>query len=144
MLWVDYRNVIQRLTALVLALFVASPTCWCCAEGSQPQKPTAKRHSCCEQKAAEASADCHSTPSPKNDGKEPCPCSMSQTKRSQQPVEVAVPSPEWTLALPTFTISDETLSVPTSGHRQSTGHLHDTGPPDNRPPLYKRYLALLN
>ena len=129
----------QRITALVLALFVASPACWCCAEQPAAKSPV-KRHSCCEQKAENESAPAQSG----DQRKAPCPCALSQTKRDQQSVQTAVPTPTWTLAAVVPAFQEEVLMAPTMGLNGMSRVPLDTGPPDSRPPLYKRYLALLN
>ena len=129
----------QRLTALVLALFVASPTCWCCGKEA-PAKTPVKRHACCEKSAAEESPSTTSS----DQKKDPCPCSFSQTKREQQPVQTAVPAASWTLAAIVPSFQDQPLPVCVHDRAGMPGIPLNTGPPDTRPPLYKRYSALLN
>ena len=122
--------VTSRLLALVLALIIGSPACWCCAQ-SAPQPEKAK-HSCCEQ-----SAPAESQPAAPKD---PCPCGSSMIKREMAKTIIDVPSPNLdVLALVPLA---GPVMLTTSSVTRTVSHFYDTGPPHERLPIFLRQHAL--
>jgi hypothetical protein len=122
--------VTTRLLALVLALIIGSPACWCCAQAA-PQPKKAK-HSCCEQSAPEDSRP--ATP------KDPCPCGSSMIRREMAKTIIDVPPPAPTLPL-VILLGGALIETPLPPARV-TAVFNDTGPPDGRPPIFLRQHAL--
>jgi len=126
-------TVTSRLLALVLALIVGSPACWCCAQ-SAPQ-PAKVKHSCCEQSAPDESLP--AVPAPKD----PCPCGSSMIRREMAKTVVDVPPPNIaSLHLPP--VCEFAWPVLPLVER-AVPYFHDTGPPHERLPIFLLQHALL-
>jgi len=125
--------VTSRLLALVLALIIGSPACWCCAQ-SIPQ-PTKAKHSCCEQSGQDESRP--AAPAPKD----PCPCGASMIRREMAKTIVDLPPLQFA-GLDLAPVS-ESLVLTAPQVTQATPYFYDTGPPHERLPIFLRQHALL-
>lgn len=120
--------VTSRLLALILAIIIGSPACWCCAQ-SAPQ-PEKTKHSCCEQSAPAAPAQ-----------KDPCPCGTSMIKREMAKAGIDVPPPN--LLVTALAPNCEPCVMLAPSVALASVHFYDTGPPHQRLPIYLRQHALL-
>jgi len=125
--------VTSRFLALVLALIIGSPACWCCAQPApQPQKA---KHSCCERSSTDENQP--AAPAPKD----PCPCGSSMIKREMAKAFVDVPPPNLVVVdlVPEFGAVVSLLPAVT----QVVPYFYDTGPPHERLPIFLLQHALL-
>ena len=124
--------VTSRLLALILALLIGSPVCWCCAQSAAPVKKAVR--SCCERKKEQE----NSRPAGRN---APCPCSSTMIQRDIAKSTMNVPPP--VLAAPAPVEFGEFVSHLIPLETSFVIPWNDTGPPHERVPVYLRQQSLL-
>lgn len=118
----------SRLLALILAVFIGSPTCWCCAQPVAQDSAPAAEHSCCAKKKQQHE--------PVKDG-ERCPCTMSQAQRGVEAMKTVVPAVP-VATLPVAIIAEQIFSLPQLIAEDARTTFHDTGPPQKGEPVFLR------
>ena len=121
----------HRLTALVLALIVASPACWCSWSHAGEK---AHVRSCCEAKAQ------HKRGTENKDKN--CPCSQALKSREVVQAKVKVPEPVLAeLQMPALSVAEITVVPAMKTFADHDPLIH--GPPREVRPLYHLDCSLL-
>jgi hypothetical protein len=124
-------TVTSRLLALMMALLIGSPVCWCCAQSDAPVKKAAR--SCCERKREKEQET--------GSKKESCPCSKTVIQRDVAKNAMVVPPPM--LAAPIALAVVEILPRVVFHEASCEIPWNDTGPPQRSVPVYLRQQSLL-
>lgn len=124
--------VTQRLIALLLALMVGSPLCWCCQPAGTKATNGAAR-ACCQSRQERSTG--------RNENKQQVPCPHSFEKRLMAKAAIPVPPPALTLLLQDGGDVVILIHAPALG---STHLMQATDKPHlRRVPLFVDYCAFL-
>lgn len=127
--------VISRVLAVVLAVFIGGPSCFCFAEDGLHQ-PSAPQPGCC--RLAHRAAD--QTHAPISAPVDSCHCNKCLVKRTLANDAPQIPSITW-IPAPTL-IPAQGHEFPFSEWTAWSSFLMDTGPPHERQALFARHCAL--
>jgi hypothetical protein len=128
--------VISRVLAVLLAVFIGGPSCFCLAEVGSPA-PSAPLRGCCKV-AHRAVNEAHSSkPAPADS----CHCNKCLVKRTLANDAPQIPSVAWMTA--PAVIPAHGHEFPVSEWTAWSRFLMDTGPPHERQAIYSRHRALL-
>ncbi len=122
----------NRVIAVVIALLIVSPPCWCCMV--EPMSHGGETHSCCEQKGHEDG--CPFRQGSKKDGV----CIFDQVQRDAVTVSVITPTPDFTVMV---AWTWPTLELTRDFSWQGFDEGRDRHPPWSWRPLFQSYCTRL-
>src|SRR4051812_11365106 len=122
-----------RLLALLLAVFIGGPTCFCPAAAEVAPPPPTSSHNCCHADDSAAPTE-HSS---KHAPTAPCGCNKCLVKRAQASDPPQIPSITWSFATPVLT--EWTHDIAARPAVCSPAWLIDTGPPHERQAIFTRH-----
>src|SRR5688572_16766930 len=125
-----------RFLALLLAVFIGGPTCFCVG-GEVAPPPPASEHGCCHAEEGGSAGEHSSKEAPLG----PCGCNKCLVQRDQAGDPPKVPMIPLSFAVPLAIESTHDITIRTAA--VAPGRLIDTGPPHERQAIFARHCALL-
>ena len=133
-----------RLLAVVLALFIGSPVCWCCITHAEPAVQVEESDApACPMCAKKEASEHPGSDAPAK--KKSCACQNACSAREITQPTLAVPAAIQTDLPPVVWVWEDSAFYAARHVAASSEYLvHETGPPRPVEALYLRYCALLN
>jgi hypothetical protein len=125
-----------RFLALLLAVFIGGPTCFCVG-GEIAAPPPPSEHRCCHAEEGGKGEGHSSKEAPLG----PCGCSKCLVQRDQAGDPPRVPTIPWSFAAPLLTELSHDITMRDTAF--AWVNLIDTGPPHERQAIFVRHCALL-